>query len=75
MDPQIKALQEAIAHTDTVVKVGFAFGRSDSTTYWGVTLLGPRRKKLSPFLVAHDPHPNTPAGALRSLADLLEVKD
>ena len=75
MDPQIKALQEAIALPDTVVRVGFAFNLSKGGVAWGVTLLGPRKKKLTPFLVASGDHPNTAAGALRSLADLLEVTE
>lgn len=75
MDPQIKAIQEAVGKPDTVLQVSIAFNLSGEgpSSYWGVTVLGPRKKKLSPFIVVSEGYPNTPAGALRSLADLLEA--
>lgn len=75
MDPLIKELQEAISKPDTLIRVSFAFNLTKGGTTYGVQLLGPRKKKIGMFLVHSEDHPNTPAGALRSLADLLEVKD
>ena len=48
-----------------------AFGTSGN--YWGVQVYDGRRT-VGPFLVASEQYDQTPAGALRSLADLLDVK-
>ena len=77
MDEQIRQLQRDVTSPENVVAVGIAFdfsGRGPQTVH-GVTVLGPRKKKLSSFIVASPPYPNTPAGALRTLADLMEAKD
>jgi hypothetical protein len=74
MDKAITDLQAAVNHPDNRLQLGWAFNLSPGGgTVYGVTVMGPRKQKRSPFLVAHDPHPNTYAGVLRSLADLLEA--
>ena len=68
---QVKAYA---ALPDTVVKLSWAWNLTNGTTEHGVQLLGPRKKRLGPFIAHSEEHPNTPAGALRSLADILEAE-
>lgn len=62
-------MKSAVLSPTGRVSVGPAF--SVKGTYWGVQVFE-GRKKIGPFLVAPEDD-NSPAGALRSLANMLEV--
>ena len=66
----VQEIQQAVASPTGRLAVSPAFGSSG--TYWGVQVYD-GRKKVGMFMVATDEHGQTPAGALRSLADILEA--
>lgn len=67
----IASMAAAVNSPTGSIKVGPVWGVSGASYYSAQVYDG--RKKVGPFIVNSADYPASPAGALRSLADLLEM--